>query len=189
MQWFAWLTTKQQIPGAQLPMLIATFIEEAGYYPFICPAIVGLLCGFTVYLIEIMCCIIGGVNQCASPNLSWHVGSYISQVSVESWMSLGWVSPVVGHHSLSVDSQFFNSRSLLCWQITDISPAHSQCHTSGSYYSSWSLGSMGKTVCSKVNHHFALRKLFLYSLILKERIHCHVLLVITKGYRVQVTTI
>ena len=34
MQWFAWVTTKQQIPGAQLPMLIATFIEEADYYPF-----------------------------------------------------------------------------------------------------------------------------------------------------------
>ena len=69
---------------------IATFIEEADYYPFYMSCtIVGLLCGFTVYLIEIMCCIIGDVNQFASPNLSRHVGAYISQVSVESWMSLG----------------------------------------------------------------------------------------------------
>ena len=84
------MTTKQQIPGAQLPMLIATFIEEAEVIiHFICPATVGLLCGFTVYLIEIMCCIVGGVYQCASPNLSQHVGSYIGQVSVETWMSLG----------------------------------------------------------------------------------------------------
>ena len=106
---------------------------------FICPATVGLLCGFTVYLIEIMCCIVGGVNQCASPNLSQHVGSYIGQVSVETWMSLGWVSLVVGHQGPSFDSQFFNSHSLLCQQITDISPVLSQCHISGSYYSSWSL--------------------------------------------------
>ena len=34
---------------------------------------------------------------------------------------------------------------------------------------------------------FALRKLFLYALVLEERIH--ILLVIAKGYRVQATTI
>ena len=34
MQWFAWVTTKQQIPGAQEPIVIATIIQEVDYYPF-----------------------------------------------------------------------------------------------------------------------------------------------------------
>lgn len=83
------------------------FLKRLTVIHFICPAIVGLLFGFTVCLIEIMCCIIVGVNQCASPNLSQHVGSYIGQVSVQSWMSLGWVSPVVGHTVYQLTVSFF----------------------------------------------------------------------------------
>ena len=65
------MTTKQQIPGAQLPMLIATFIEEADYYPFY----MSCDCGPPLWIYSI-------------PYYE-HVGSYIGQVSVETWMSLG----------------------------------------------------------------------------------------------------